>query len=87
MAIINALVRFRGSRPDVRISEHHFAAVAQPTLLVFGTNDPFGAADVGERIARAMPHAQLELADAGHAPWLRHHQPIGKLVNEFLPTR
>lgn len=84
VAIINALIRLRGSRPEQRLSEDHLAEVAQPTLLVFGTKDPFGAANVGERIAEAMPDAQLHVVEAGHAPWLRHHQMIGKLANEFL---
>ncbi|MEE9416417.1 MAG: alpha/beta hydrolase [Acidimicrobiales bacterium] len=86
VAIINALIRLRGSRPEQRIRLHHLAEVTQPTLLVFGNKDPFGAASVGERIAEAMPNARLHVVEAGHAPWLRHHQAIGKLANEFLST-
>ncbi len=84
VAIINALVHLRGSRHEQRLSASDLAQISQPTLLVFGTNDPFGAARVGEQIAAAMPDARLHTFDAGHAPWLRHHAAIGTLINDFF---
>lgn len=86
VAIINALVRLRGSRPEQRLTARHLGGITQPTLLVFGTRDPFGAADVGERLAVTLPNAQLHTFDAGHSPWLRHPAAIGTLVKEFLAT-
>ena len=83
-AIIRGLVRLRGSRPESHLGTSDLERVGQPTLLVFGSGDPFGGPSVGERMAEAMPDARLHVVDGGHAPWLRSSGRVGELTNEFL---
>ena len=84
VGIVQSLVRLRGGRSDVQLSEGDLAGVEQPTLLVFGSHDPFGGTAVGKRLAAGLPGARLHVVDAGHAPWLRHSRAIGQLIEEFL---
>ena len=58
-----------------------------PTLVVWGTRDPY----IPERFAReyvqALPHAELlELPDAGHWPWL-DRPDLPERVHDFLARR
>ncbi|MBT8241839.1 MAG: hypothetical protein KJN63_11490 [Acidimicrobiia bacterium] len=46
-----------------------------------------GAAPVGEQLARALPHAELQIVDGGHAPWVHHADQIAPLVTAFLSPR
>lgn len=84
LATLNNLLRVRGNRPGMRLSEGQLGAIDHPSLLVFGTNDPMGAAEVGRRMAESMPSAELLLVDGGHAPWLKRSDEIGRRVNRFL---
>ena len=86
-AIVQTLVRLRGQRPELALTAEQLGGISQPTLLVFGERDPFGGPEVGERVATALPHAELRIVDAGHAPWLRHAEAIGRWITEFLPDR
>jgi pimeloyl-ACP methyl ester carboxylesterase len=55
-----------------------------PALVVWGTRDPYIPARFGREYAQALPGAELvELADAGHWPWLDRPDVIDRVV-EFL---
>lgn len=84
LAALNALVRLRGSRPEMALTADQLGLIEQPTLLVFGADDPMGAALVGERVAEALPDAALHLVEGGHAPWLRQSEHIGLLVSAHV---
>jgi 2-hydroxy-6-oxonona-2,4-dienedioate hydrolase len=84
LALLNRLLRLRGNRPALALTEDELASIQAPTLLVFGANDPMGAAPVGERVAHAMTDAELHIVDGGHAPWLHHAEQIVPLISAFL---
>lgn len=65
-----ALVSRSGFRRRARVSEADLRGLAVPTLLVWGDHDPVGGGDVARRIQALVPHADLEVVDGGHAPWL-----------------
>lgn len=59
--------------------------VRAPTRVVWGTDDPFGDADVAHRLVSALPDAQLDLvADAGHAPWLDEPAHCAEIAHDVL---
>lgn len=59
------------------------AAVAAPTLVVIGIDDP--ARSRGEEVAAGIPGARLVLVDgAGHAPHLERPDRFHALVLDFL---
>lgn len=84
LATLQTLVRIRGARPDMALTRDQLAHVNQPSLLIFSAQDPMGAAQVGERLAEALPDAQLHIVDGGHAPWVHHADQIAPLVSAFL---
>lgn len=43
-------------------------SISAPTLVVWGKRDPVIPLKVGRQIAAAIPNAQLEIVDTGHAP-------------------
>jgi pimeloyl-ACP methyl ester carboxylesterase len=82
---LHALLRFRGPRPEVALTEKDLQRVEAPTLLVWGGHDPFGPVEAGRHAVAAMPHARFELIDeAGHAPWLAHPKRVADLAARFL---
>jgi pimeloyl-ACP methyl ester carboxylesterase len=81
-----AILRLYRSSPPERLAAagEHLGDVDAPTLVAWGTRDPY----IPERFARAyagaLPHAELlELPDAGHWPWLDRPDLPGR-VHEFL---
>jgi pimeloyl-ACP methyl ester carboxylesterase len=59
-----------GFDPSLDLDEETLSRVMAPCHVVVGTDDPVGAADVGGRLASALPDATVEVwEDAGHLPW------------------
>ena len=84
LSMLNALLNLRGSRPDMRLTADQLRQIPQPTLTIWGDNDPFGSVDVAQRMVDLMPAATLNVVNAGHAPWLTKSEEIGPLVSAFL---
>lgn len=84
LATLNHLIRLRGSRPERALTADQLGAIDLSTLLVFANDDPMGGPSVGERVAAAMPDAELHVVDGGHAPWLHHAAQIAPLLEPFL---
>ncbi len=81
-----AILRLYRSSPPERlaVAGAHLADVRAPTLVAWGTRDPY----IPERFARdyvnVLPDAELlELPDAGHWPWL-DRPDLPARVHEFL---
>jgi pimeloyl-ACP methyl ester carboxylesterase len=81
---LNSLLRLRGARPQSALTESELSAVAQPSLLIFAGQDPFGADRAGRRLAKALPDAELHISEGGHCPWLNEAEQIAEWVNRFL---
>ena len=86
LATLHTLLRLRGSRPQTRLTEDQLSQIPHPTLLVWGDDDPFGSLATGERMAAAMPHAEIHAVEGGHAPWLTKASAIGQRVTSFLKS-
>lgn len=64
------------------------AAVAVPTLLVWGADDTFGGAAVAERLRDALPDAELVVRPAsGHLPWFDDVPGVADLIDRHLAAR
>lgn len=84
LATLNKLLRVRGNRRAMSLTAEQLGRIDAPTLLVFADDDPMGDANVGERVATAMPNAQLHIVEGGHAPWLHHADQIAPTLTAFL---
>jgi pimeloyl-ACP methyl ester carboxylesterase len=59
----------------------HLQRLAMPALVVWGLKDPYLPSHFGRAYAQALPDAQLiELADAGHWPWLDRPDLIDRVL-------
>jgi proline iminopeptidase len=72
----------RSAAQDLRAALPHLSV---PTLLIHGSNDP-RPADGAREIGQLMPHATLEVIDAGHMTWLEAPETVRRLFKEFLRT-
>lgn len=86
LSTLGALLRLRGNRPEMRLTAAHLGRIPHPTLLFWGEGDPFGAVEVGERMARVMPDATLHVVGGGHAPWLTQAERMGPVATRFLKS-
>lgn len=61
----------RGFDPALTVGRDLLAEVRSPTSLIWGSEDPYGDAQVGRDLADALPDASFELMEgAGHLCWL-----------------
>ncbi|MBW3566072.1 MAG: alpha/beta hydrolase [Acidobacteria bacterium] len=81
---LNALIRLRGNRPEMRLTSEQLEALRQPTMVFWGENDPFGSVETGERMVELMPRAELHVVGGGHAPWITESARIGPVAGRFL---
>jgi pimeloyl-ACP methyl ester carboxylesterase len=81
-----AILRLHRSSPSdvLAAAGERLGQLEMPALVVWGAKDPYIPAGFGRAYADALPHAELiELADAGHTPWLDRPDVVERVV-DFL---
>jgi 2-hydroxy-6-oxonona-2,4-dienedioate hydrolase len=86
LTLLRRFVKPWGSSREMRISADQLRSVAQPTLFVWGGDDPFGSPDAGRVAMELMPNARLEIVGRGHLPWWDEPEACAHLVREFVQT-
>jgi 2-hydroxy-6-oxonona-2,4-dienedioate hydrolase len=87
-AMVRAIVDGDSYRPGLTFDEDELGDIATPTLMVYGTDDHVGSADVWRRFTGLLPHAELEVVeDAGHMPWLDEPSRVAERLRRFLSAR
>lgn len=81
---LRALIAPTGWQPALAMQPEELHALTVPTLLIWGDQDPLGGGDVAATAAATIPHAQLELLPAGHAPWLGHPDRVATRIRDFV---
>ncbi len=77
------LVQGLGWLRDVDLRQQ-LAAIAVPTLLIHGENDPLMPLPAAQWLKEQMPHAHLELfAGAAHAPFLNDPERFAMLIGDL----
>ncbi len=84
LSLLETSLTARGARKPLAFGEAELRRVVQPTLFLWGANDPFGTTDVGRRACSLMPDARLEVVGVGHLPWLDDADRCARLASEFL---
>jgi pimeloyl-ACP methyl ester carboxylesterase len=76
---------YRSSPPEVLAAAGtRLGELEMPALVLWGAKDPYIPASFAHQYAAALGNAQLvELADAGHTPWLDRTDVIDRVV-DFL---
>ena len=84
-ALIRATLGRGGWRPEVTFEASELARLQQPTLYVYGTNDPESTVDRVRQVVGLLPAAELHLIEGGgHLPWLDDPGQVGARVGGFL---
>jgi len=68
-------------RPE---THERLAEIAAPTLVVLAALDPPEQKEIGARVARTVPGAQLAEVDSDHYLTLRESEQVNELLLEFL---
>jgi pimeloyl-ACP methyl ester carboxylesterase len=69
------------------VTEAQVSAIAAPTLLVWGANDPLSALATADKLNAAIKGSRKVVFDqAGHYPFLEHAEKFNSLVLEFLKS-
>ncbi len=74
---------YRSSPPEVLVRTGEGLGLLEvPALVVWGMRDAYLPAHFGQDYAEALPDAELlELADAGHVPWLDRREALERVVS------
>lgn len=84
-ALLQQVADRHGLRRDLTFQSAFLGAIRQPTLVLWGEDDPFAGVDVGRRAAGALPHATFRsFAASGHLPWLDDPVEHARLIRDFL---
>jgi pimeloyl-ACP methyl ester carboxylesterase len=83
VSLIQACMTLRGARPHIGLAEE-LRKVQQPTLLVWGDNDPFGGLDVAREAVKVLPDARLHAMRSGHLPFVDEPAECAGAVLDFL---
>lgn len=82
LSLLEAAIRLRGAR--MPLSSDELALVQQPTLFVWGYNDPFASPHIGEKAVSVMPDARLVPVSGGHIPWVSQPGTVADPIRQHL---
>ncbi len=87
IAVINKTFAGGKMDPQYILYDRDIAAIYQPTLWLWGKDDPFGGIDLGNRLNSIMKNSSLIGFDnSGHLPWIDNPELHANKVREFLRT-
>ncbi|HKP09676.1 MAG TPA: alpha/beta hydrolase, partial [Gaiella sp.] len=69
------------------LSTRELAAIRQPTLLAYGTEDPVGSLDLWSNMVETLPQGELLVVQGGgHMPWLDDPRIVANRLEDFLSS-
>jgi pimeloyl-ACP methyl ester carboxylesterase len=82
MARSAALVR--AYPKDLATLAPRLASIEVPTAIVVGRNDPYGLARDAELLRQQLPHARLDVLEAGHCFWEERTPEFEAIVTQWV---
>lgn len=79
----NVALTLRGWRRSARLQEEELTELSQPTLVIWGENDPIGGPTEVRDSVEKISDVRFEAFDAGHFPWLGHPEACADLILEM----
>jgi pimeloyl-ACP methyl ester carboxylesterase len=87
LGLMHCIVDPRGLRPELILGER-WRDLTTPTLLIWGERDAFGSSTDAEALAAKCPNLDLvQVAEAGHLPWLDDPESVVAQIERFLATQ
>lgn len=82
--VVQSIASWRRFRAARLFDPARLSGIDQPTLWLWGADDPIATVDHGRAWAAAMPDAAFEVLDAGHVPWLNDPESHAGRIDAFL---
>jgi pimeloyl-ACP methyl ester carboxylesterase len=69
---------------DLAALAPRLASMTVPVAIVVGRNDPYGLARDAELLRERLPHARLDVLEAGHCFWEERAPEFGAIVTQWV---
>jgi pimeloyl-ACP methyl ester carboxylesterase len=83
-SLMHAIDRFRRPRDESVLTESELAALATPTMFIWGADAPYLSADGARPSVEQMPSAALYEVPGAHGPWLADTGRSAELIQAHL---
>ena len=60
------------------------SSIEVPVAIVVGRNDPYGLARDAELLRERLPHARLDVLEAGHCVWEERAPEFESIVTQWI---
>lgn len=72
-------------RPEFMVHDHEVETITQPTLWLWGKDDPFGGIEIGQRFHAKMKDSSfISFDNSGHLPWIDEPETHAIHIKSFL---
>ncbi|MGD0678784.1 MAG: hypothetical protein ABSC94_25550 [Polyangiaceae bacterium] len=69
---------------DLAALAPRLASIKIPTAIVVGRNDPYGLFRDAELLRRQLPHARLDVLEAGYCFWEKRAPEFEAIVTQWV---
>jgi pimeloyl-ACP methyl ester carboxylesterase len=85
-SLMHAIDRFRRPRAESVLTAPELAAIAIPTMFIWGTDAPYLSAERARPSIGEIPGATLHVVPGGHGPWLVDARGSAELIQSHLSS-
>lgn len=85
-SLMHAINHFRRPRRESVLTPHELAAIATPTMFIWGTNPPYLSAERARPSIAQIQSATLHEVPGGHGPWLVDPERSAELIQTHLAS-
>ncbi|MGH2866341.1 MAG: alpha/beta fold hydrolase, partial [Solirubrobacteraceae bacterium] len=85
-SLMHAIDRFHRPRTESVLTIAELAAIAIPTMFIWGSNAPYLSADRARPSIDHIPTATLHEVPGGHGPWLVDTKGTAELIQTHLTS-
>jgi pimeloyl-ACP methyl ester carboxylesterase len=85
-SLMHAIDRFRRPRPESVLTTQQLAAIAIPTMFIWGTHAPYLSIERARPSIDQIPSATLYEVPGGHGPWLVDPERSAALIQTHLTS-
>jgi pimeloyl-ACP methyl ester carboxylesterase len=83
-SLMHAIDHFRRPRPESVLTTHELAAIATPTMFIWGTDAPYLSPERARPSIDLIPEATLHEVPGAHGPWLADPGRSAELIQTHL---
>jgi pimeloyl-ACP methyl ester carboxylesterase len=69
---------------DLAALAPRLASIEEPVAIVVGRNDPYGLARDAALLRERLPHARLDVLEAGHCVWEERAPEFESIVTQWV---